>query len=156
MHMIKYKCEWYIKNNIQNSLFNRPKEINKMAKNKNIIIQSVIISVVTFISFYFMIAVLLDNELIADNILAMSIYSLLVGLVAFVMTYYKLRIAFYLFVLGHFIGMGFMAYAYLSDVSGWEEIIGFLSYMIFLVGGLVLGLIIQVIYYFYSISKKTD
>ena len=124
-----------------------------MTNNKKLIFQSLVISIVTFTAFYVAIGLFLKNQLYMENIIAMIIFSTIIGLTAFGLGYFKLRIAFYLFVIGHFLGLILMANAYLSDVSGWEEIIGFLSYMIFLGGGLVGGLVIQTIYYIYKQSK---
>ncbi|HZJ87354.1 MAG TPA: hypothetical protein VFC75_03930, partial [Erysipelothrix sp.] len=80
--------------------------------------QALIISIITFMIFYILIRFVLGNDLDLENILAMLIYSLIVGLIGFAMNHFNLKIAYTLFLVGHFFGLGFMGYAYMSDVSG--------------------------------------
>ncbi len=118
--------------------------------------QSIVISLITFVAFFTSIGLLLKAELFWENILAMVIYSLLIGLLFYGFAYFKLKITYTLFLLGHFLGLVMMGYAYWSEVSGWEEIIGFLSYMIFLIGGLGLGVVLQIVISLYRKYKKEN
>jgi hypothetical protein len=89
-----------------------------------------------------------------ENYMAYIIFSLLTGIIAAVFIYFRLRIAFLLYIAGLVLGFFLMFYAFLYNTSGWGDLVGVLSLMMWTIIGLGAGLLVQLAYYLYKRFKK--
>jgi hypothetical protein len=89
-----------------------------------------------------------------ENYMAYIIFSLLTGIIAAVFIYFRLRIAFLLYIAGLVLGFFLMFYAFLYNTSGWGDLVGVLSLMMWTIIGLGAGLLVQLAYYLYKKFKK--
>lgn len=107
--------------------------------------------IATFILLFIGVKVVLGNEVFIENIIAYTIFSVLVGIVAACLVFFKLKLAFVSFILGLIVGFFEMYRAFLKDMSGWGDLAGIISLLMWVVIGLVVGLVFQLAYY---LSKK--
>lgn len=105
------------------------------------------------------VGVVLGNRLEAANVLAFISFGAVVGLVAAVLFYFRLKIAAGFFAVGLLFGYFEMFRAFLNRMSGWGDLVGILSMMLWPGVGLVAGLIGQTgnhIYRKYHSGRKKN
>lgn len=85
----------------------------------------------------------------------MAILGLLIGSVAFLFLFFKLYYAFGSFMAGFVVGSILMLSTFWKGVAGWEDLIGLLSFLMFLAIGLGAGLLAQLIVFLVKKSRKT-
>lgn len=95
-------------------------------------------------------------ELSIENYIAYIAFSLIVGVVAAALIYFRLKIAFLSFTAGLILGFILMFYAFLYSTTGWGDLIGILNLMMWTILGLGVGLLIQLVYYLYKKFKKNS
>jgi len=89
-----------------------------------------------------------------QNIVAYVIFSLIVGAVAALLVYFRLTIAFLCYVAGLVLGFMLMFRAFIFDKSGWGDLIGIVSLMMWLLIGLGAGFLLQLVRHLYKRYKK--
>lgn len=112
------------------------------------------VAILSFISFAIGMNVNSAMELSINNYFGYMVFSLIVGVVAAIFIYFRLKIAFLSFAVGLIMGFLFMFRAFLSELSGWEDLIGVMNLMMWSVLGLGVGLVIQLGTYLYKRFKK--
>lgn len=121
---------------------------------KNFWAVGIIVGMSTFSLLLIGIKVILGNELIARNLLAFIGLSLLTGIIALFLVYFKLKLSAALFIIGLVIGFFEMYRAFLGDMSGWGDLIGIMSLFMWSITGLVVGILVQVGRFLYRKFKK--
>lgn len=96
----------------------------------------------------------LGQELVIMNFIAFAAFSIVAGVTAGAMLLYKLYKAFYLFTFGLAIGFIDLFRSFIINPEGNGDIIGILSLFMFSAFGLVIGIIIEAI--FYLIKKMNN
>ena len=95
----------------------------------------------------------LGQDLVIRNFIAFAVISVLIGTIAGALLFYKLKIAYYAFTAGVFIGFFELFRSFISGNDGWGDLVGILSLFIFTAMGLVIGLIIEGILYLVKKNK---
>lgn len=112
------------------------------------------VAVLSFAAFAISMNVFSAMELSINNYLGYMAFSLIAGVVAAIFIYFRFKIAFLSFAVGLIIGFSLMLRAFLSDLSGWEDLIGVMNLMMWSILGLGVGLLIQLGIYLYKRFKK--
>lgn len=120
------------------------------------VLSGAIVAIINFVLFIISIKYILDYTLELKNIIAYVIFSILIGLIAFALYLLKPKIAFSIFVTGLLAGFIFMFETYSKDMDGWGDLIGFLTFLILALIGLIGGLIIQFIVYLIKRKNSTN
>jgi hypothetical protein len=110
-------------------------------------------AIVTFLLFYIGVVFALDQKILVENILAFALFASLVGLIAGVFAFIKHNLGLIIFSVGYLIAFASMIYVFLSDMTGWEGLIGLLQMMIILGASILLATIAEIILYFVNKSK---
>lgn len=121
---------------------------------KNFWVIGLCVAVLSFILFAVGMNVYSTTGLNTGNYMAYMGFSLIVGAVTAVLVYFRLKIAFISFTSGLTLGFILMFNALLSNLSGWGDLAGVLNLMMFTILGLVVGLLIQFVYYLFKKFKK--
>ena len=125
----------------------------KLDKNKYLFV-GVSITIISFILFFIGVKVVLGNQVTIKNIIAYMVFSLLVGALASSLIFFKLKIGFVAFVTGLVIGFFQMYRAFLNGMSGWGDLVGVMLLGVWVIIGLVIGMLIQLGFYLYKKVKK--
>ncbi|MFC5604531.1 hypothetical protein [Sporosarcina koreensis] len=88
---------------------------------------------------------ILGTELVFKNYLTFGIFGLTVGILASSLLFYKLRIAFWIFMASLVLGFAEFFRSFLMDTNGFGDLIGVLSLFIITTFGFGLGVIVQFI-----------
>lgn len=91
-----------------------------------------------------------------QNYIAYVVFSLIAGIVAASLIYFRLKIAFLSFAAGLILGLFLMFNAFLYNTTGWGDLIGVMNLMMWTILGLVVGLLIQLGTYLYKKFKKNN
>lgn len=119
-----------------------------MNSNKKAYYVGFLFLIVTFVLFYVAVGLALKQEITLQNYIAYFVFSLLIGLIVVIFAKMKRKIGLIIFSVSYVLGFGMMIYSFMSDLSGWQDLAGFLQ-LIFTLGiGLLLGLIAQLFVYF--------
>ena len=112
------------------------------------------VTIISFLMLLIGVKVILGNELIARNILAFMGFSVLTGMIALLLVYFRFKLSAVLFIIG--IGIGFfeMYRAFLGDMSGWGDLIGIMSLFMWSITGLGVGILVQFGRYLYRKLKR--
>lgn len=121
---------------------------------KNYWIIGLIITILSFVLLYIGIRFVLGNELIFRNLTAFLGFSVVSGLIASMLIFFRFKVTFVLFGIGLIVGFFDMYRAFVSDLSGWGDLIGIMSLFMWSITGLVIGLLIQFGYYLYKKMKR--
>lgn len=124
-------------------------------RNKKLLIRLLLVAIFAYILLFAGIRFVLDHPVTMRNVLAYFGFSIMLGLISAALSLMKHRIAHYVFNLGIIIGFIAMYRAFLSDLSGWEELSGLLSLFIWILIGLGTGLLAQFGFYLYQKYKKS-
>jgi hypothetical protein len=112
------------------------------------------VAILSFITFAISMNVFSAMELDINNYFGYMAFSLIAGVVAAIFIYFRLKVAFLTFAVGLIMGFLMMLRAFLSDLSGWEELVGVMNLMMWSILGLGVGLLIQLGTYLYKRFKK--
>lgn len=96
----------------------------------------------------------LGQELVIMNFIAFAAFSIVAGVTAGAMLLYNLHKAFYLFTFGLAIGFIDLFRSFIINPEGNGDVIGILSLFMFSAFGLVIGMIIEAV--FYLIKKMNN
>ncbi len=107
------------------------------------------VTIVSFIAFFVGIRFVLNSTVLARNIIAYLIVSLIFGAVSSALYLLKMKIANISFLIGILIGFFEMYRVFWSDLSGWEDLAGFMSMFLWTGIGLGVGVLAQLGRYFY-------
>jgi hypothetical protein len=121
---------------------------------KNFWVIGLCIVVLSFILFVVGMNVYSSVALSTGNYMGYLVFSLVVGAVAAILIYFRLKIAFISFAAGLILGFILMFNALLSNLSGWGDLAGVLNLMMFTILGFGVGLLIELAYYLYKRFKK--
>ena len=112
------------------------------------------VTIISFLMLLIGVKVILGNELIARNILAFMGFSVLTGMIALLLVYFRFKLSAVLFIVGLVIGFFEMYRAFLSDMSGWGDLIGIMSLFMWSITGLGVGILVQFGRYLYRKLKR--
>ena len=107
-----------------------------------------------FAVFYAGVGILLGTPLLPGNYLTMAALSLAIGVFSFIFVLFRMFYAAGLFTAGLVVGSAFMLSTFWKGVAGWEDLIGLLSFFVFLAIGLAAGLLVQLIVFLVRKSRK--
>ncbi|NLA95366.1 MAG: hypothetical protein GX838_00765 [Clostridiaceae bacterium] len=107
-----------------------------------------------FAVFYVGVGIFLKTPLLLTNYLAMAVLSLAIGVFSFIFMLFRMFYAAGLFTAGLLVGSAFMLSTFWKGVAGWEDLIGLLSFFVFLAIGLAAGLLVQLIVFLVNKSRK--
>ncbi|HEX5564707.1 MAG TPA: hypothetical protein VFX34_07080 [Sporosarcina sp.] len=88
---------------------------------------------------------ILGTELVFKNYLTFGIFGLTVGILASSLLFYKMKIAFRIFMVALVLGFAEFFRSFLMDTNGFGDLIGVLSLFIITTFGFGLGVIVQFI-----------
>lgn len=114
---------------------------------------------IIFISMFLLILgvkYVLGQDLVIMNLLAFAAFSIVIGLLAGAMLFYKLRKAFYIFTIGLLIGFIEMYRSFFAGPEEFGDLAGILSLFIFTAFGFVIGLIVEAIFYLLRKNEQKD
>lgn len=123
-------------------------EIGGIMKEKNLktsLITGAAAAVLNFILLYSGVRFLLKNALYPRNITVFITLSLIIGMICALFFYFNLKAAAFIFLTGVLIGFIQLYDMFARNLDGWGDLAGLMSYFIWLIIGLVSGLIIQAI-----------
>ena len=103
----------------------------------------IVTAALSFCAFFFGVKFVAESTVLAGNIVAYLVFSLIFGAVASALYLLKLRFAVTSFLAGLALGFGLMLRAFSSEMSGWEDLAGIMSLFICMVAGLCVGLFIE-------------
>lgn len=106
-------------------------------------------AVLSFLAFFIGVRFILHSTVLARNLIAYVIFSVVFGAVAGGLYLLKLKITAISFLAGLLVGFGMMYRAFLSELSGWEDLAGFMSLFIWMGVGLFVGAVIQLARWIY-------
>lgn len=124
-------------------------------KNRKLFINLMLVALFSFVLIFIGVRFVLDNAVTTQNILGYIAFSMILGLVSTALSLMKPKIAYLIFNLGILVGYIAMYLTFMSDLSGWEDLSGLLSLLIWILIGLGVGLLAQLGFYFYKKIKKT-
>lgn len=129
-----------------------------MIKNrkKNSLIIGIVISFLTFILLFIGVRFILTNEITVQNYVAYTILSIIVGVLSGIFYYFNLRISLITFILGILLGFFNMYTIFINDFGGWNDLIGFMTFLFWVIGGLAIGLFIHFLQFIIKKWKTTD
>ncbi|MHA6259750.1 hypothetical protein ACXYMX_07500 [Sporosarcina sp. CAU 1771] len=107
----------------------------------------------TFILLVTAVRNVLGNDLEIKNIIAFAVFGLIIGIACAAFLYYKLRIAFPIFLVAVVLGFFELFRNFLADHEGFGDLVGILSLFIFTSFGLGLALIVEGIVYLIRKNK---
>ncbi|OGO79140.1 MAG: hypothetical protein A2Y23_06210 [Clostridiales bacterium GWB2_37_7] len=111
--------------------------------------------ILSFIMLFIGIKVIAASQVSIENVLAYIVFSLLVGGVASALIFFRLKIAFLSYIAGLLLGFVLMYRTFLYDMSGWGDLIGVISLLIWTIIGLGTGLLVQLAFYLFKKYKST-
>lgn len=112
------------------------------------------VAIVSLIMVFIGVKVVLGNEINIDNIVVFIGFSILVGIIASSLVYFRFKIAFLFFIIGLVIGLFEMYRNFLNGMSGWGDLIGIISLFTWTIIGFGLGILSQLGYYVYKKFKN--
>jgi peptidoglycan/LPS O-acetylase OafA/YrhL len=115
-----------------------------------------LLAVLVFILVFAAMRLIADIEPNLGNIMVYIVFSILLGVIASVMVYFRLKIAAYFYAMGIIAGFIMMYINFLDKSSGWGDLIGVVSLLMAIVIGLAAGLFFQLIYYLYKRFRKAE
>jgi hypothetical protein len=118
-------------------------------KNKNSLLTGLSVAVISFILLLIGVRFILKNNLLIQNIIAYLILSIILGGIAAAFIYFRLIIAVIIFLAGITVGFINLYAMFIKNLSGWGDLAGFMSFLVWIIIGFVLGLMIQLILYLY-------
>lgn len=118
-------------------------------RNRKLLINLILVALFSYVILFTGIRFVLDNQVSLQNILAYLGFSMMLGLVSSALFLMKPKAAYIIFLMGIVVGYIAMYRAFLSNLSGWEELSGLMSLFIWILIGLGVGLIIQFGFYLY-------
>jgi len=112
-----------------------------------------IVGLLTFMLLIFGVRNVLGITLEIKNILAFTVFGLIIGVGSAALLYYKLRIAFPIFLIAVVLGFFEMFRNFLSEMEGFGDLIGILSLFIITSFGLGIALIAEFVTYLVRKNK---
>ncbi len=128
-------------------------------KKRNFWIIWISVTALSFIALFVGVKFVLSSQILARNVIAYGIVSLIFGAIASTLYLLKFNIAAVCFLAGLLIGFLEMYRAFWSSLSGWEDLAGFMSLFLWMGIGLGVGALAQAGRYFYlkfSSHDKTE
>lgn len=122
-------------------------------KNKKHLAAGLIVAITSFILLFVAVKGVLGNQPDTRNILAYIVFSLINGVVISVLVYLRYRIIYVFFTIGLAIGFIELYRTFLKDMAGWGDLIGILSLFMWVITGLFVGIVIQLITIIYKKYK---
>lgn len=111
---------------------------------KNQLIRSFGLSVLSFLLLIVGVGILLGVSLQLQNIAVYFVFSILAGFIYFLLSGYELTIVLFFYMTGLLIGFIEMYRAFWQGLEGWGEIIGILALLLWPFIGIILGIIVQI------------
>ena len=118
------------------------------------LISGLIIAVINFLLLIIGVRLLLSNDLLLQNIIAYVILSLILGGITAALLYFNLKMAVIIFQAGMIIGFFNLYAMFIKDSGGWGDLAGFMSYLAWLIIGIISGLLVQLILLLYQKGKR--
>lgn len=117
------------------------------------LIVGTIVAILTFAFLITAFGIVLRGNISFKNILAYIITSVSFGVITGTFHYFRLFIAFWLFILGMLVGFVDMFRVFLVNDHGWNDLVGLMSFFSYVVIGFFAGLLFQGIHYIYKLYK---
>ena len=111
-------------------------------------------SIVSFVLLYVGIHNVLGQTLTLQNYIAYVVFSIIVGIITAGFANSKSLLGLIVFTIAYVIGFITMISSFMSELSGWQDLIGLLQMMMTLIIGLILGIIVQVSHHFYVKKRQ--
>ncbi len=113
-----------------------------------------ILAILTFALLLTAFGIVLGGNISFTNILSYIILSCILGVIASVYHYFRLFISFVLFIIGIIAGFLDMFRVFLVNDFGWNDVVGLMSFISYLIIGFFAGLIAQAAYFLYRKVKN--
>lgn len=124
-----------------------------MEKHKSVF-AGLIVATISFILMFIGIRFINNTEVTIQNIVYYVLFSSMLGGVAAVFCFYKLKYALIFFIIGIAIGYFELFRSLTTNSDGWGDLAGLLSLFMLITTGLITGIIVQTAYHFYKKHKK--
>lgn len=108
------------------------------------------VAIISLIMLLVGVLTVLGNQVNLKNIFAFLGFSLLAGAIALLLIQFNYKLTFGIFMLGLVIGFFEMYRIFLNGMSGWGDLIGILSLLMWVIIGLGAGLLAQLGCYIYK------
>ncbi len=109
---------------------------------------------ITFGFFYLGVAIILNNEVLLENLLAFGLFALLIGIISSIFVYLERKIGFYIYTVSYIIGFSLMLYTFRTGMAGWEGLIGLIQMMMIIGAGLSIAVLVEIVIFFVNRSKN--
>jgi len=112
------------------------------------------VAIISFIMLFLGVKGVLAQEVNTQNILVYIGFSVLIGIVTSLLVFFRFKVIFVTFMVGLVVGFFEMYRAFIDGLSGWGDLVGILSLFIWVISGLVTGILAQTGYYLYKRFRK--
>jgi len=112
------------------------------------------VAIISFIMLFLGVKGVLAQEVNIQNILVYIGFSVLIGIVTSLLVFFRFKVIFVTFMVGLVVGFFEMYRAFIDGLSGWGDLVGILSLFIWVISGLVTGILAQLGYYLYKRFRK--
>ncbi|MDF2820448.1 MAG: hypothetical protein K0R15_889 [Clostridiales bacterium] len=116
---------------------------------KRFLLIGFLVAVITFVLLLVGIKYVLNNNLTNENIIAFLVLAIIFGVLSSGLYYYKMWVAFTIFIIGITIGYFEMYRMFINGMGGWGDLTGLMSLFVWATAGFVTGLIIEFLVYLY-------
>lgn len=117
------------------------------------LIVGLIVAIVTFAFLLTAFGIVLNGNISAKNLISYIITAISFGVIAGTFHYFRLFVAFWLFVVGMLVGFADMFRVFLVNDYGWNDLVGLMAFFSYVVIGFFAGLLFQAIHYLYKLYK---
>ncbi|SET19757.1 hypothetical protein [Anaerobranca gottschalkii] len=113
-----------------------------------------VVALLSFVLLFTAVKFVLQREITLQNLIAYLVFSIIVGFIIFLLNRFHLKIALVTTILGLTFGFIEMFRSFIKGMGGWGDLIGILALFMWTIASIVLGLVLQLGYYFYNKTKK--
>jgi len=121
---------------------------------RNSIIVGLMVAIISVVLLVVGFKFILTNGLLIQNIISFIILSIILGGISSALHYFKLKIAFPIFLMGIIIGFFEMYRTFLNGLNGWSDLVGIIFLLTWVLIGLITGLVVQFVRYLYRKAKR--
>ena len=121
---------------------------------KNFLIIGAIVETLSLILLIIGFALILGYKMNITNIITYMVFSTLAGGIAAALVFFRLKVWFFIYIIGLAVGFFEMYRSFFDAMSGWGDLVGVISLLIWPAMGLGVGLLVQLAIYLYRRLKK--
>ena len=117
------------------------------------LIVGLIVAILTFAFLLAAFGIVLNGNISVRNLISYIVTAISFGVISGTFHYFRLFVAFWLFILGLLVGFADMFRVFLVNDLGWNDLVGLMAFFSYVVIGFFAGLFFQAIHYLYKLYK---